>query len=421
MHPFGTATALLAGTVLLSTPTAAMAVPNPRSEEWWFRSWDIQNKVWHQSRGQGITVAVIDSGVNAKLPELRGVVLPGTDARHGYHGDGRKEVELGNMGPADPTGHGTAMAGLIAGQGGPSGVVGIAPEAKILTIIADAMPNNLSSGIVYAADHGAQVINISQGAVYPGGCPSTVQAAVLHAIDKGSVVVASMGNEGNTSNDALFPASCAGVLGVGAVNNQKLAWTRTQRQPYVSAAAPGVGVGALTKSGTFDINFSGTSQASALASGAVALVRAKFPQLTPRQVVQRMINTTVDAGPPGPDDMTGAGVIVPIRALTLEVAAAAPNPTFARLDSWRRENPDAATLFDSPTPRPPAGPSTEPSAEPSRPIVAAGGSGSRSGLGYAGIAVVLVLLVAAVQTAVIVMMARRKAAGRRVWTDRGED
>lgn len=405
------ALALLAGTICIGVPDKAMAGPDPRSEEWWFTAWDVQNRVWHQSRGQGVTVAVIDSGVNARLPELRNVVLPGTDARHGYHGDGRREVKLGNMGPEDPAGHGTGMAALIAGQGGPSGMVGIAPEAKILTIIADAMPNNMSSGIVYAADHGAQVINISEGAAYPGGCPSDVQAAVLHAIDRGSVVVASMGNEGDTSNGVLFPASCAGVLGVGAVTNSKLAWTRTQRQSYVSAAAPGVEVGILTKSGTFDPDSSGTSQAAALGSGAVALVRSKFPRLTPRQVVQRMINTTVDAGPPGSDNMTGAGVIVPIRALTSKVAATAPNPTFARLDTWRRENPDLAKMFNSPTPKPSAAPTTTPSATPS--VIASRRSSSSSGIGsVAAIIVIVLLAVLGITAAAIVIVARRNAARR---------
>jgi len=404
--------ALLVGGILIGAPAKAMAGRDPRSEEWWFTAWDIQNQVWHQSRGRGITVAVVDSGVNASLPELRNVVLPGTDARHGYQGDGRKEVKLGNMGPPeDPAGHGTGMAALIAGQGGPSGIVGIAPEAKILTIIADALPNNMSSGIVYAADHGAQVINISQGAVYPGGCPSDVQAAVLHAIDKGSVVVASMGNEGSTSNGVLFPASCAGVLGVGAVNNHKAAWTRTQRQSYVSAAAPGVEVGILTKSGTFNPNYSGTSQAAALSSGAVAMVRSKFPQLTPRQVVQRMINTTVDAGPPGPDNMTGAGVIVPIRALSVKVAASAPNPTFARLDTWRRENPDLARMFESPTPKPSATVSTTPSATPS--VIAAGRSDSSSGVGSLAAFIVIVLLAVLVFTAAAIIMVVRRNASRR--------
>lgn len=345
---------LAAGLIGTGVPASASAVPGPRSEEWWFIAWDIQNKVWHLTRGRGMTIAVIDTGVNASLPELRGVVLPGADGRHGYHTDGRRDINPFD-GRARKDGHGTGMAGLIAAQGGPSGMVGIAPEAKILPIVVDSFPSTISEDIVTAANRGAQVINISQGPTYPGGCPGDVQAAVSYAIRKGAVVVASMGNSGNTINDIEFPGSCAGVLAVGAVTDQKLAWTDTQRHSYVSVAAPGVGVGLLTRHGTFNPNYSGTSQASALTSGAVALVRSRFPRLSPRQVVQRIINTTVDAGPPGHDNMTGSGVVVPIRALTMSVPGNAPNPTFARLDQWRRENPSMATMFDSPSPSPASG------------------------------------------------------------------
>lgn len=325
----------LAGvTGLVGVPAHAAALPKPRSEEWWFTAWDIRNQVWQQTQGQGVTVAVVDTGVNAQLPELRGVVLPGGDARHGGTADGLTDIDTTHGG------HGTGMAGLIAGQGGPSGMVGIAPGAKILPVVINGLVGTLAQGITYAADHGAKVINLSQGTPYPGGCPGIAQAAVSHAIDKGAVVVASAGNSGNTTNDAFVPGSCAGVLTVGAIADNRLAWTRTERQPYVSVAAPGVGVGVLLKNGTFNNNSSGTSQASALASGAVALIRSKFPQLSPRQVVQKIINTTVDAGPAGHDNMTGAGAMVPIFALTRDVPSNAPNPTFQRLDAWRAQNPN---------------------------------------------------------------------------------
>lgn len=322
-------------TGLIGTPAHAAALPKPRSEEWWFTAWDVQNQLWPQTRGKGETVALVDSGVNAQLPELRGVMVPGSDVRHGGTGNGFTDIDKTG-------GHGTGMAGLIAGQGGPSGMIGIAPEAKILPIVSDGFISSMGKAIRYAADHGAQVINVSQGAAYPGGCPEIVQEAVSYAIDKGSVVVASMGNTGNTTNSTEAPASCGGVLGVGAIANNKLAWTDTQRQSYVSAAAPGVRVGLLMKNGSFNNHFSGTSQASALAAGAVALIRSKFPQLSPREIVQRIVNTTVDAGPAGRDNLTGAGAMVPIRTLTMDVPKSAANPTFQRLDQWRAQNPGLA-------------------------------------------------------------------------------
>src|SRR3954452_11083269 len=158
-----------------ATPGVA-AAPGPRREQWWFTVWAVQNKVWPITEGKGVTVAVIDSGVEASIPDLSGVVLPGTDAEGGG-GDGRTDVD-----DANPPGHGTAMSGLIASQGRGTGFVGIAPQVKILPIVS----KNLSSkapGIRYAVDHGAKVINISQGA--PTTCPADLQEAVGYAIQHG--------------------------------------------------------------------------------------------------------------------------------------------------------------------------------------------------------------------------------------------
>lgn len=105
----------------------AGTLPAPRSAEWWFTAWDIENQVWQQGQGDGETVAVLDSGVNAELPELQGVVLPGGDSRHGYNTDGRTDIEaehydLEPPGTPPHDGHGTEMAALIASQGGPTGL-----------------------------------------------------------------------------------------------------------------------------------------------------------------------------------------------------------------------------------------------------------------------------------------------------------
>jgi subtilisin family serine protease len=151
--------------------------------------------------------------------------------------------------------------------------------------------------------------------------------------------VAGAGNDGDTTNAVMAPASCAGVLAVGAIDNQKRAWRKTQRQPYVTVAAPGYWVGAIGENGRFIPNLSGTSQASGLTSGAVALLRSRFPQMPAREVVQRITNTTVDAGPKGKDDMTGYGTVVPILALTRNVPKNAPNPVFEKFDQWQAAQP----------------------------------------------------------------------------------
>src|SRR5262249_30341290 len=153
--------------------------------EWWFTAWGVQSRLWPKSQGEGVTVAVLDSGVQAILPDFSGVVLPGKDMTGG--GDGRTDV--------DPKyGHGTLMAALIAAQGTGTGFVGVAPGAKILPIVTDDGGSTIA-GIRYATDHGAKVISISQGA--PSPCVDELQEAIGYAVDHDVVVVASAGNDGD--------------------------------------------------------------------------------------------------------------------------------------------------------------------------------------------------------------------------------
>jgi type VII secretion-associated serine protease mycosin len=321
--------------LITATPAAATAVPRGRDEQWWFTAWDIENRVWPITKGAGVTVALIDSGVNAQLPDLKGVVVSGVDLENGG-GNGWTDTDT------EKGGHGTGMAALIASQGTASRFVGVAPEAKIMPIVTPGGDIvNTDKAIRYATDHGAKVINISQSSAAPSG-QCLVQEAVGYAIQHDVVIVSSAGNEGDTLNSANSPSVCAGVLAVGAIDYQKRAWVKTQRQPYVTVAAPGVSVGSLGRDGKFIPRLEGTSQASALTSAAVALLRSKFPQMSAREVVQRITNTTVDAGPKGKDNMTGYGTVVPIRALTINVPKSAPNPVFEKFDQWQATQPKQA-------------------------------------------------------------------------------
>jgi type VII secretion-associated serine protease mycosin len=365
-------------------PASAAAAPRPRSEEWWFPKWTIEDQVWPQTRGAGVTVAVIDSGADASLPGLRGVVLPGTDLDF-KKGDGRTDTDTTNGG------HGTAMTELIAGQGQDSGMVGVAPEAKILPIVAGRFSDNMNLAIRYAADHGAKVISISEG--YPdvpiGGrlCSSPVQDAIAYAASKDVVVVAAAGNEGDARNTPDWPADCAGVLAVGAINDNAVPWTKTQRQPYVSVAAPGIQVYSVWKGGRF-LRTSGTSVATALTSAAVALVRAKNPNLSARQVVQRVINTAVDAGPPGRDNATGHGVVIPFKAMTTEVPSNAANPPYTALDKY---------LADKKT-------RSQPTFKPTKPAASESSPGT-------GVIIGVVLVVLVLVAVVVILLLRRRGGG----------
>jgi subtilisin family serine protease len=170
----------------------AGAAPLPLSGEWWMTSWKILKGVWPLTEGAGVTVAVLDTGVQASVPDLSGVVLPGGDVT-GHHTNG--ETDLG--------GHGTMMAVLIAGQGNGTGMVGVAPKAKILPVVVNAAasevttdPAAMAAGISYAANHGARVIDVSQEepSVSASGCDAAVQAAVAYALSRDIVVVAAAGD-----------------------------------------------------------------------------------------------------------------------------------------------------------------------------------------------------------------------------------
>lgn len=301
----------------------ALALPKPRTEEWWFGAWEITNKVWPLSRGDGVTVAVIDTGVQADLPDLKGVVLRGVEFDTRKRGDGRQDLDT------EKGGHGTAMAALIAGQGLGAGMVGLAPKSKILPVSA-AIDNQVKT-IHYAVDHGAKVINISSG-VALAHCPDEVQQALEYAIEHDVVIVAAAGNDGDAAESGYTPANCAGVLAVGAVSANLEPWKESTPGDNVMVAAPGVMVGSIGRAGIFEGDHSGTSQATALTSAVVALVRAKYPKMSGRQVVQRIVATTKDIPPAGWDKKTGYGAIIPYLALTANVPNDATNPVYDKHD-----------------------------------------------------------------------------------------
>ncbi|MGI5166785.1 S8 family serine peptidase [Spirillospora sp. CA-253888] len=304
-----------------ASPGAAARKPGP--PQWPFDIWAVEQDLWPHSKGQGITVAVIDSGVQASVPDLAGAVIPGTDMEFG--GDGRSDTN-----PEIPArGHGTQMAALIAAGGQGTGFMGVAPQAKIMPVVAQ-RDAAVAKGIRYAADRGAKVINLSVATAGP--CPTDMQDAVTHALDKGAVVVAGAGNDGNSSNASMHPANCAGALAVGAVDIDARPWSKSQRQPYVTVAAPGVRAGSVGPEGKFDLNYSGTSDASALTSGVAALVRAKYPNMSNREVVRQIIASAKDIGPQGRDEVTGYGFIRPYRIFQNMIPKNSPNPVFAAHD-----------------------------------------------------------------------------------------
>ncbi|GGK81816.1 type VII secretion-associated serine protease mycosin [Streptomyces flaveus] len=316
----GVLATLLAASFALVPPTTAHA-DGIRAQQWALEAMRAK-EAWQTTKGEGITVAVLDTGVDAQHPDLAGNVLAGKDMV-GF-GAGRGDRAWAR--------HGTAMAGIIAGNGhGPGnadGVMGIAPEAKILPVrviledgdsargkARNTRGNALAEGIRWAADHGADVINLSLGDDSKSAHPeATEDAAVQYALKKGSVVVASAGNGGEKGDHISYPAAYPGVIAATAVDKYGTRASFSTRRWYATVSAPGVDVVIADPDRKYYEGW-GTSAASAFVSGAVALIRAAHPNLAPAQIKELLEDTARNAPTGGRDDSRGSGFVDPAAAI----------------------------------------------------------------------------------------------------------
>ncbi|OZV83195.1 type VII secretion-associated serine protease mycosin [Micromonospora echinospora] len=308
------------GTGLLTTPGPARA-ETVRGYQWYLDTLRIP-QAHKLSKGSGVTVAVIDGGVDASHPDLRGQVLPG----HGIGGDaaadGRRD--------ANRIGHGTGMAGLIAGRGGGTDrLLGIAPAAKILPVSIGARfdPGELTTAIRWAVDNGADVVNLSLGT--PGRPDRAELDAIRYALEKDVVVVASAGNREQGDTAVTSPANIPGVVAVSGLAEKGGFFAGSVRGPEVVLAAPQERIisprpFAVSKNG-YGLT-SGTSDSAAIVSGVAALVRSRYPDLDAANVVNRLIRTADDEGRSGRDDQFGFGAVNPVAALSGTVPTVRANP-----------------------------------------------------------------------------------------------
>jgi subtilisin family serine protease len=322
--------------LLLALPAEADQVRE--TEAWVLSALNVQ-PAWAVTQGQGVTVAVIDSGVNPNVSDLTGSVETGPDF-------------TGVTTPPDNPNwgvHGTWMASLIVGHGhGPgnsSGIIGVAPRATVLSIrvITDQGDPNfeqyehepatkgqgeLATAIRYAVNHGASVISMSLGYSLPSG---VVRAALQYAYTHDVVVVASAGNSGGQANARTgqapysFPADYPGVLAVGAVNRAGQPASFSSQNLSVQVAAPGYRVPAQGRDGSYWL-VSGTSPACALTAGVVALIKSKYPRLPDEAVISAITSTTTPSSRPpgGYDDTVGFGEVNAGQALAAAARLARP-------------------------------------------------------------------------------------------------
>ena len=252
--------------------------------------------------GDGILVAVLDTGVDDGNPSLAGQTFGGYDI-------------VNDMAfVTDRNGHGTACASLIAGKGGEGGVLGAAPKAKILPVkvMDDSGKSDgfaIAKGIVYAVEKGAKVINLSLGTTSE---TTLLDSAIDYALGKGVLVVAASGNEGKEGEN--YPSTVDGVLCVGAVDGEKWKAAFSNYGPKIDLVAPGVLVAAAAPEGGV-VLMSGTSAAAPLVSGAAASVWSENPNWSAEKVAEKLMAEADDLGSPGADDWYGAGLVNMYRSL----------------------------------------------------------------------------------------------------------
>jgi serine protease len=317
-----------------------------RNTEWWLSSLHV-TQAWASSRGSGITVALLSTGVLTTHPDLTGSVSTGPD----YTGSGETSA-------SDTWGiEGTSAASVIAAHGDSTGdaagLIGIAPAARVLSIrvafdaadplTADSadvgrLPDAIAQGIRYAVAQGAKIIDLpldpstlaSDGAA-SGGLPAAAggsaaeRSAVSYAQSKGVVLVAPAGDNGEDGNTAGFPASYPGVIALGAVDQHGALAGFSTRLPYVALTAPGVGVTAASRPAGYR-TMSTTDAASAMVAGIAALIRSRYPALTASQVRQALI-TGSERSAASTQAGAGAGTVDALKAMQAAAAIASPQPT----------------------------------------------------------------------------------------------
>ena len=330
-----------------------------QGQEWWLGGLHV-TQAWRTTEGAGITVAVLGTGVAAGHPDLSGSVSTGPD----YTGSGR--TAAGPFWGID----GTEVAGVIAGHGhgtgGESGILGIAPAAKILSIrvnleyndplnsdpaITRRLPAAIADGITYAVDHGARVIDLpldpgtggltGRGDPTAAGGSAAERAAVTYALRKNVVLVAPAGDDGQGPGLVNYPAAYPGVIAVGAVARDGRLAPFSSRHSYVTLTAPGVDLMAAIPPGGYAA-ISSTSASSGFVAGMAALILSRYPHLTVAQVSRALTGaaTTDRAGAPG----TGHGTVDAAGAMR-----------------------EAAAIVSASQPRPPARPAPGLSGQPRKP------------------------------------------------------
>ena len=273
-------------------------------------------QAWDITQGSAtVVIAIVDSGIDATHPELASKVLPGYN------------FVDNNTNTTDVNGHGTWVAGVAAAIGNnAAGVAGLAWQSKILPVrVSDAQgvawTSVIANGMTWAADHGAKVVNVSFGGV--ASSPS-INSAAQYVLNKGGIVVASAGNCGCFDATAENPY----IISVAGTDQNDARWPSSSQGNYVDISAPATGI-VTTNRGGGTVTAQGTSFASPLVGGVLALMRSANPQLSPTDLKNLLLANADDKGAAGWDSSFGFGRVNAYRAVAAAAASVPPPDTTA--------------------------------------------------------------------------------------------
>ncbi|NYE19813.1 S8 family peptidase [Microbacterium immunditiarum] len=332
----GSAAALRAASAP-TTPEADAEDP-VRAAEYWLDAYGIR-RAWETTRGAGVRIAIIDTGIGRGPVEFQGAVVGGTDVSGVGTDDGRTPI-----GAVDAS-HGSWVASLAAGRGtGPdTGMIGVAPEAELLSISVGfgasapvPFSQQIAEAIVWAVDNGADIINLSLTTNTPDWDRSW-DDAFLYAFENDVVVIVAAGNRGSGTTRVGAPATIPGVLTVGGVDPAGRASVNASTQGItIGVSAPSEELLGVSSDGRL-VQWDGTSGAAPIVAGIAALVRAAHPDLDAANVINRLIRT---ARPPAPgrdlpDPLYGYGLVDAAAAVSAGVARVSENP-MGSLEEWIR-------------------------------------------------------------------------------------
>lgn len=357
------------------TPTPQPYPDDPadpvRSAEYWLDSLGIR-EAWHTTRGKGQRIAIIDTGIGAGPPEFEGAVVDGTDVSGSGSADGRTPV-----GVVDAN-HGSWVGSLAAARGAldGSGVVGVAPEAELLSISVGfgsaaqvSFEEQVATAMRWAVDHGATVINLSF-TTNTLDWPESWDDAFQYAYDNDVVVVVAAGNRGGGTSRVGAPATIPGVLVVGGVDPAGVASNEASTQGItIGISAPSEELVGVSADGRI-VRWDGTSGAAPIVAGIVALVRAAHPELDANNIMNRIIKTATPAAGASatPDALYGHGIVDAEAAVGSRSIAKIDENPMGSLAEWvrlyrRAETAPTAEPTETPAvvaPLPPAGAASAP-------------------------------------------------------------